>query len=74
MIEHLFGREARGVCPAMVCLIGVGKYSKASESSLLELELLILTCDCKHMTRIPGTAVETFDNVFLLASVSCSIN
>ena len=71
MIEHLFEREARGVCPAMVCLIGVGKYSEASESSLPELELLILTCDCKHMTRIP---VETFDNMFLLASVSGSIN
>ena len=75
MIDHLFGREARGVCPAMVCLIGVGKYSEASESSLLVLELLILTCDCKHnMTRIPGTAVEMFDNLFLLASVFCSIN
>ena len=58
----------------MVCLIGVGMYSKASESSLLELELLILTCDCKHMTRIPDSVVETFDNILLLASVSFCIN
>ena len=50
------------------------KIDFAKTRFLGELELLILTCDCKHMTRIPGTAVETFDNIFLLASVSCSIN